>query len=286
MRFGAGDFRVGDHWLIPARTVRLVYGVSALAGTIEWPVDGTGAPVAQPPLGPAAPAQHARAGRSRGRRVDGRLGLPQALPAAHVARDDRPARRRRPGVAAGRRAPASGAGGRAQRRVARRRRDRRVPHHGRAPASRRRADHGRPGDAARRHGRGRAGRGALAARHQRRRHAHADRAAARRRGHRHGRDRPGQRAPQRRGGGRLRPARVRGDGRGRDRQRPGRARPPLRAPQHVAGAARRARDRVHRRRGARERHGDRGPAVAGGLRRRAGRTGREGARDATSPCCR
>lgn len=50
--FGPGEFRVGDHWLIPARTVRLVYGVSALAGTIEWPTTGTGDPVPQPPLGP------------------------------------------------------------------------------------------------------------------------------------------------------------------------------------------------------------------------------------------
>lgn len=51
VRFGDGDFRVGDHWLIPARTVRLVYGATALAGTIEWPVAG-GAPQPQPPLGP------------------------------------------------------------------------------------------------------------------------------------------------------------------------------------------------------------------------------------------
>ncbi|MEU2030794.1 DUF6519 domain-containing protein [Nocardia amamiensis] len=52
VRFGAGDFRVGDHWLIPARTVRLVYGVSALSGTIEWPADEAGNPLPQPPLGP------------------------------------------------------------------------------------------------------------------------------------------------------------------------------------------------------------------------------------------
>ncbi len=50
--FGAGEFRVGDHWLIPARTVRLVYGVSTLGGTIEWPTTSAGAPIAQPPLGP------------------------------------------------------------------------------------------------------------------------------------------------------------------------------------------------------------------------------------------
>ncbi|MGC0273294.1 DUF6519 domain-containing protein [Pseudactinotalea sp. Z1739] len=54
--FGGGDFRVGDYWLIPARTVRLVYGVSALSGTIEWPTTtdagGDEVPAAQPPLGP------------------------------------------------------------------------------------------------------------------------------------------------------------------------------------------------------------------------------------------
>lgn len=50
--FGAGgEFRVGDYWLIPARTVRLVYGVSALGGTIEWPEVG-GVPQPQPPQGP------------------------------------------------------------------------------------------------------------------------------------------------------------------------------------------------------------------------------------------
>jgi hypothetical protein len=51
VEFGAGEFRVGDYWLVPARTVRLVYGVSALGGTIEWPeVGGVAQP--QPPLGP------------------------------------------------------------------------------------------------------------------------------------------------------------------------------------------------------------------------------------------
>jgi hypothetical protein len=50
--FGDGDFRTGDYWLIPARTVRLVYGATALAGTIEWSVDDLGAPLPQPPLGP------------------------------------------------------------------------------------------------------------------------------------------------------------------------------------------------------------------------------------------
>jgi hypothetical protein len=47
----AGEFRIGDYWLIPARTVRLVYGVSALGGTIEWPEIG-GVPQPQPPQGP------------------------------------------------------------------------------------------------------------------------------------------------------------------------------------------------------------------------------------------
>ena len=41
----------GDFWLIPARTVRLSYGLSQLSGTIVWPSDGRG-PAAQPPVGP------------------------------------------------------------------------------------------------------------------------------------------------------------------------------------------------------------------------------------------
>jgi CBS domain-containing protein len=47
----AGPFHVGDHWLVPARTARLVYGVSALAGTIEWPADDAGQPLPRPPAG-------------------------------------------------------------------------------------------------------------------------------------------------------------------------------------------------------------------------------------------
>jgi Family of unknown function (DUF6519) len=49
--FGAGDFHVGDYWLIPARTVRLVYGQTALAGTIEWPTDDDGKALPRPPVG-------------------------------------------------------------------------------------------------------------------------------------------------------------------------------------------------------------------------------------------
>lgn len=44
--------RPGDHWLIPARTARLAYGISALHGTVEWPVDEGGNPLKQPPVGP------------------------------------------------------------------------------------------------------------------------------------------------------------------------------------------------------------------------------------------
>jgi Family of unknown function (DUF6519) len=50
--FGDGDLRTGDSWLIPARTVQLVYGLTALSGTLDWPRDATGHPVARPPLGP------------------------------------------------------------------------------------------------------------------------------------------------------------------------------------------------------------------------------------------
>lgn len=41
-----GTYRVGDYWLIPARTA-----VSAETGGIEWPVDGSGDPLAEAPFG-------------------------------------------------------------------------------------------------------------------------------------------------------------------------------------------------------------------------------------------
>ena len=47
-----GTPAVGDHWLIPARTVRLAYGVTARQGTIEWP-GLPDAPVAVAPHGPS-----------------------------------------------------------------------------------------------------------------------------------------------------------------------------------------------------------------------------------------
>ena len=59
-----GTARTGDYWLIPARTVRLAYGLSQLSGTIEWPSreeqatqpDGSRVTVEvslpQPPAGP------------------------------------------------------------------------------------------------------------------------------------------------------------------------------------------------------------------------------------------
>lgn len=46
-----GTPAVGDHWLIPARSVQLAYGTTARQGTIEWP-GAPGAPVALPPRGP------------------------------------------------------------------------------------------------------------------------------------------------------------------------------------------------------------------------------------------
>ena len=45
VRFGAGTYRPGDHWLIPARTA-----VGLDAGTVEWPGNG-GGPLALPPVG-------------------------------------------------------------------------------------------------------------------------------------------------------------------------------------------------------------------------------------------
>lgn len=47
-----GSLSTGDYWLIPARTVRLAYGVTELRGTIDWPVDEANHPVAAPPAGP------------------------------------------------------------------------------------------------------------------------------------------------------------------------------------------------------------------------------------------
>lgn len=49
----AADARTGDYWLIPARTVRLGYGLDTPAGTLDWPVDDDGDPEARPPAGPA-----------------------------------------------------------------------------------------------------------------------------------------------------------------------------------------------------------------------------------------
>jgi hypothetical protein len=42
VRFEAGQYRCGDYWLIPARVA---------TGSIEWPQDGAGGPVALPPRG-------------------------------------------------------------------------------------------------------------------------------------------------------------------------------------------------------------------------------------------
>ena len=47
-----GQAATGDYWLIPARSVRLAYGLSELAGTIDWPSDAAG-PKAMPPAGPS-----------------------------------------------------------------------------------------------------------------------------------------------------------------------------------------------------------------------------------------
>ncbi|MEU5948408.1 DUF6519 domain-containing protein [Micromonospora sp. NPDC047465] len=49
---GGGVYRTGDHWLIPARTARHVYGTTPLAGTITWPTGADGSPQACPPAGP------------------------------------------------------------------------------------------------------------------------------------------------------------------------------------------------------------------------------------------
>jgi hypothetical protein len=46
------NFRTGDFWLIPARTVQLAYGIAGQAGRIEWPVGSQGKPRQMPPAGP------------------------------------------------------------------------------------------------------------------------------------------------------------------------------------------------------------------------------------------
>ena len=53
VRFPTGGTpAIGDYWLLPARTVRLAYGTTALRGTLEWPERSPGVPEALPPLGP------------------------------------------------------------------------------------------------------------------------------------------------------------------------------------------------------------------------------------------
>ena len=46
VQFSAGMYQTGDYWLIPARTA-----TSVQQGFVEWPVDASFNPVAQPPLG-------------------------------------------------------------------------------------------------------------------------------------------------------------------------------------------------------------------------------------------
>ena len=48
---GAAQARSGDYWLIPARTVRLAYGIDARSGTIDWPRTSTGVSRQLPPHG-------------------------------------------------------------------------------------------------------------------------------------------------------------------------------------------------------------------------------------------
>ncbi|WP_327349100.1 DUF6519 domain-containing protein [Streptomyces europaeiscabiei] len=48
----SGTRATGDHWLVPARTVRLLYGQTATAGSIDWPAGPNGQGEALPPSGP------------------------------------------------------------------------------------------------------------------------------------------------------------------------------------------------------------------------------------------
>ncbi|GLZ48196.1 hypothetical protein Acsp06_43810 [Actinomycetospora sp. NBRC 106375] len=51
--FPGGTYRVGDYWLIPARAVRLAYGLADLPGTILWPKDDQDRPLPRTPDGPS-----------------------------------------------------------------------------------------------------------------------------------------------------------------------------------------------------------------------------------------
>lgn len=48
----AGQARTGDFWLVPARAVRLAYGIALESGTLLWPQQAEGQGVALPPHGP------------------------------------------------------------------------------------------------------------------------------------------------------------------------------------------------------------------------------------------
>ncbi len=91
VQFSAGMYQTGDYWLIPARTA-----TSVQQGFVEWPVDASFNPVAQPPLG--IKHHYAKLGTGRAHRGGdprrprdrhGPDGLPAAVPAA-----DRPDQRR------------------------------------------------------------------------------------------------------------------------------------------------------------------------------------------------
>lgn len=80
VRFPAGGQpRVGDYWLIPARSVRLAYGLSELRGTIDWPQSGGVAQAVRPSGPPRQVAPLAIMSRSGGlwtRESDCRLLFP------------------------------------------------------------------------------------------------------------------------------------------------------------------------------------------------------------------
>ena len=107
--------RTGDYWQIPARTVRLAYGLTQVSGTIEWP------PTDRRRRRAAARRRRGTTSRAAGgprpgrRPLVARVRLPAAVPAADRPGDPRPGRRRRPGGDARRPAAGAGAGGGPQR---------------------------------------------------------------------------------------------------------------------------------------------------------------------------
>ena len=80
IKFEAGEYHVGDYWLIPARTA---------TADVEWPRDDRQPAQSDPPAACRHRASHLQAGdpQPHGCRFHGRPGLPRAVPAVDRADD-------------------------------------------------------------------------------------------------------------------------------------------------------------------------------------------------------